>query len=112
MLTRLRIRAIYIGWETQVIEAIVRRIQEYGVEVRLRDGASLDEDLGRISGSTIEVVSDPVEPTIALFTMCHLFGHLVQFTDRGRYMHLLDPVSKAPPNLLDDDFWQEFYAYE
>jgi len=95
-----------------VIEEIVREVQKHGIRVHLRLPASIDEDLGRMSHSTIEVVMDPVETTVAPFTLCHLFGHMVQFTTVDRYKHLIDPVSQAPPIFLSEEFWQEFYAYE
>ena len=37
---------------------------------------------------------------------------MVQFTSVDRYKHLIDPVSQAPPILLSEEFWREFYAYE
>jgi len=101
-----------ISSEYQLTEEIVREIQKHGIRARLRPLTSVDEDLGRISGSTIEVVTDPVETTVAAFTLCHLFGHMVQFTTLDRYKHLIDPVSQTPPVLLSAEFWREFYAYE
>jgi hypothetical protein len=91
---------------------IAREIQKHGIGVELRSPASIDDDLGRISGSTIEVVTDPLEATIAAFTLCHLFGHMVQFTTVDRYRHVIDPVSEPPPISLNDEFWQSFYCYE
>ncbi len=94
------------------IQEIVREIQKHGIRVRLRPAVAGDKDLGRISGSTIEVVRDPLERTIEAFTLCHMFGHMVQFTTPTRYKHLLDRVSKPPPIQLSEDFWGAFYAYE
>jgi hypothetical protein len=93
-------------------EAIAQEIMKHGIDVRLRPAVSTDQDLGLIAGSTIEVIEEPTEPTIASFTLCHLFGHLIQFADPERYNHLVRAVSKALPILLGDAFWQEFYAYE
>ena len=94
------------------IQAIVREIQKHGIRVRLRPAVAADKDLGRISSSTVEVVRDPFERTIEAFTLCHMFGHMVQFTTPERYEQLLDPVSKTPPIELSEDFWGAFYAYE
>jgi len=93
-------------------DAITQEIMSFGVEVIVVQAVSPDEDLGRIAGSTLEVVDDPNEPTIAPFTLCHLFGHLVQFTTRDRYEHLIGPVSQTPPVILPESFWQEFHVYE
>jgi hypothetical protein len=93
-------------------DAITQEIMRFGVEVVVTQAVSADDDLGRITGSTLEVVDDPKEATIAPFTLCHLFGHLVQFTTRDRYEHLIGPVSQHPPVILPESFWQEFYEYE
>jgi hypothetical protein len=95
-----------------MIDGIIRRIEEHSIQVRIRRAVSLGEDLGRIRNTTLEVIDDPEEPTIAAFTLCHLFGHLVQFTRRDQYKHLIDPVSQIPPVALSESFWREFYCYE
>jgi hypothetical protein len=95
-----------------MIDAIIRQIKTHGVEVRLRSAVSANEELGRISQTVLEVVEDSEEPTVEAFTLCHLFGHLIQFTTRDRYQHLIDPVSETPPVHLSDSFWREFHAYE
>jgi hypothetical protein len=100
------------GWQEQLTDVVARKIQEYGIEVKMLSMGSNDDDLGRISGSTIEVVVDPLETIIGTFTLCHLFGHMVQFTTMGRYKHLTDAVSQGPPVILSEGFWREFYAYE
>lgn len=96
----------------QITDRIIHEIQQFGIQVKLRFPVSSEEDLGHISGSIIEVVTDSVEPTITPFTLCHLFGHMIQFTNINKYRHLIDPVSRKPPVLLSEGFWQEFYAYE
>jgi len=95
----------------RMIPEIVSEIQRHGIRVELRSPVSLDEDLGRISASTIEVIIDPVE-TITAFTLCHLFGHMIQFTSLDRYRHLIEAVSPTPPVSLSPEFWRQFYAYE
>jgi hypothetical protein len=96
----------------KMTDAITQEIMSFGVEVIVKQPLSPDDDLGRITGCTLEVVDDPKELTIAPFTLCHLFGHLVQFTTRDRYEHLIGPVSEPPPVVLPESFWQEFHAYE
>ncbi len=94
------------------IRAILREIEKCGLRVRLHPAVATDEDLGRICGSTIEVVEDPLERTIEAFTLCHLFGHMIQFTTLSQYEKLLGAVSGTPPTQLSDNFWSAFYAYE
>ena len=109
---RHEIDAVGFDAKRRMICRIVREIQQYGIQVNLRFPVSVDEDLGRISGSIIEVVTDPVEPTITAFTLCHLFGHMIQFTNMEKYRHLIEPVSRKPPVFLSEEFWQKFYVYE
>lgn len=95
-----------------LIQKIIQQIESHGINVRVSLPASVHDDLGRISGSTITVVGDNEEPTIPAFTLCHLFGHLIQLTTPDQYRHLIDAVDHAPPVMLSDEFWVAFYSYE
>lgn len=87
-------------------------IAGFGVKVALAPEASATDDLGSIQGVTLRVVDDKAQPEITAFTLCHLFGHLIQLTDRKRYQHLIDPVAAPPPITLPDSFWKAFHEYE
>ncbi len=98
-------------WEP-LFAAIAQQVEQFGVYVKLRQVETLDGDLGRILNHSIEVVDDIHDPSIPVFTLCHLFGHLVQFSESSRYKRLTDEVSFPPPALLPAAFWNEFRAFE
>ncbi len=48
-----------------------------------------------------------------LFIVCHVFGHLVQYTTKKEYAPLLAVVNSRPlPLNLDNEFKERYFAYE
>ena len=98
--------------QNSLTTCVARQIEDFGVVVVLAPETSTADDLGSIQGAKLRVVDDKAEPEITAFTLCHLFGHLIQLSDRKRYEHLIDPVAAPPPVALPESFWHAFYEYE
>ncbi len=91
---------------------LVNRLQQYDVEVRILANPDNDSELGALDGPTMHVILDQAEPTITVFTVCHLFGHMIQLTDYPRYAGLVESVAGRPPLSLPPAFWESFHVYE
>lgn len=98
--------------QNSLATCVARRIESFGVAVVMAPETSTTDDLGSIQGAQLRVVDDKAEPEITAFTLCHLFGHLIQLSDRKRYEHLIDPVAAPPPVTLPESFWRVFHEYE
>jgi hypothetical protein len=97
---------------TEWLPHLSRSVQERGLSVVVLDEPPNTLDLGLIDGQRLVVVSSAHETTLAPFTLCHLFGHSVQFQHFEAYRALVSTVSQGPPLFLSEGFWNDFWQYE
>lgn len=85
----------------------------YDVQVQLNLGDEPDAvDIGALEGRTIRVNLGSRSALEAIFVICHLFGHVVQFSQYERYRRLVETVEEPKPLRLSESFKAAFAAYE
>lgn len=98
---------------SECLARLVARLRERGVEVRLLR----EDEPERVTVAQLRTRQIIVNPTArdalgSIFTIAHLFGHLVQFADYDRYRHFTERIEGSKPTVLDEAFKVAFYSYE
>ena len=95
------------------LERLVVRLASRGITVTFLDEGNEERvTIAQLRDFRIIINRDSRDTAGSLFTIAHLFGHLVQFTDYEAYRHLTERVEEPKPLRLDEEFKRAFYAYE
>jgi hypothetical protein len=94
------------------LAAIIQYLSKLGVTVTLTDGQFEEVTIAQLRNQHIVINSRSRDGLNCIFTIAHLFGHLVQFLGYEKYAHLTTRVEGPMPVAVDEDFRQAFYKYE
>jgi hypothetical protein len=88
--------------------------QKFGVNVFLKGMAltNWSEDIGEFEGMAISVNPAARNVRDSIFVICHLFGHMIQFSEFDKYRNLVEAVDRPKPLKLRWAFKRQFAQYE
>jgi hypothetical protein len=88
--------------------------QKFGVSVFLQDMVltNWSEDVGEFQGNAISVNPAARNVRDSIFVICHLFGHMIQFSEFDKYRNLVEAVDRPKPLKLRLAFKRRFAQYE
>ncbi len=91
---------------------LIRYLNGINVRVTLYDAESAKFSIAQLRRQHIIVNTHARDGLNCLFTIAHLFGHLVQYLSYEKYVHLTKEVSKPLPIVANENFRKEFFQYE
>lgn len=95
-----------------MLNALVRYLMELDVRVTLSDTNADNVSIAQLCNQHIIVNTRARDGLNCLFTIAHLFGHLIQRLSYDKYAHLIMRAAKPKPIIVDETFRRDFYEYE
>lgn len=88
--------------------------EKYKIDVQFVDGSiSVSHEVAEWRNNRMIVDIRERGTLGSLFVICHVFGHLVQYSTTRKYSDLLAIVDSRPlPLELDDEFKSRYFPYE
>src|SRR5258708_2274668 len=98
---------------TQIkLDALVQHLRELGITVTFTEDEAGDVTIAQFRNQHIVINTRSRDGLNCIFTIAHLFGHLVQFLSYDKYAYLTRQVEGPKPVAVDVDFRRAFYDYE
>lgn len=94
------------------LDCTIRYLAELDVVVTVSDQEAEQTSIAQLRNQRIVINTRSRDMLSCIFTIAHLFGHLVQRFSYERYVHLLTRVDAPKPISADDSFRRAFYQYE
>lgn len=94
------------------LDSLIHYLETVGVTVSLSREEAKEVTIAQLRNQHIVINTRNRDGLNCLFTVAHLFGHLVQNLNYDRYSHLTSRVEGAKPVVVDDAFRVAFYEYE
>ena len=94
----------------QKLGAVIRYLRQLDVTVSQSNDDTVA--IARLRDQHIVINIRNRDLLSCIFTIAHLFGHLVQFLDSDKYAHLTKRVEAPKPMAVDEEFRTAFYEYE
>jgi hypothetical protein len=94
------------------LQVLVRGLDELGVTVTLADDEISHVTIAQLRNQHIVINTRRRDGLNCIFTVAHLFGHLIQFLSYEKYVHLTSRVEGPKPVTVDAEFRRAFYDYE
>lgn len=102
----------YYSKPNVILRLMVKTLNKHGINVYLSRSAQEGIDIAQLQNKKISINTGARDTLSTVFTIAHLYGHLVQYTNYNKYAHLIEAVSKDKPLRLDEEFKKQFYQYE
>jgi len=94
------------------LDCLIQYLAELDVEVTLFDAETEKGSIAQLRNQRIVVNTRARDGLSCIFTIAHLFGHLVQRLSYEKYAHLIIRVGAPKPISVDKHFRRAFYQYE
>jgi len=98
--------------EEKMLYELRMNLKSKGIDVLLVNKIGEGSDIAELKNKKIKINKNSRDKLSILFTMAHLYGHLVQFNSSGYYQRLTKRVKPPFPLKFSDGFKQKFKEYE
>jgi hypothetical protein len=95
-----------------LLRTVVKTLRKRGIKVQLSRSEQERIDIAQLQNKNMIINTRARDTLSIIFTIAHLYGHLIQYSNYKKYAHLIEEVKKEKPLELDEKFKKQFYRYE